>query len=95
MNRLLWQLGKSLIDCNKHMFESKMAADVCFAVGPQSGHQEMVWAHSYVLRSRTPVFEALLDPAWMEQKHGEGDRCVVNIPDIPVDAFNEILRQAC
>ena len=92
-----WQMGKSLLDCNKYMYISKTAADVCFSVGLAGDTPQCIWAHSYVLRSRSPVFEVMLDPAW--QIIGKGGKKVattgpVIIPDISVDAFHEILRLA-
>ena len=84
-----WQLGKSVLQCNQHMFQSKMAADVCFHVGPEEDGQEEVWAHKYVLISRSPVFEAMLDPAWNQEKSAS---LRVEVPDILPDVFSEMLR---
>ena len=89
-----WQLGKSVLQCNKYMYETKIAADVCFSVGQPDDAPEEIQAHSYVLMSRSPVFEAMLSPKWQTAK-GSGEEKTatsISIPDVSVDALKEILR---
>lgn len=84
-----WQLGKTIHQCNKYMFESKMAANVIFKVCGDDGYQEVIWAHKYILLSRSPVFEAMLDPLWYPD---DGKVPQFEITDIHATVFNELLR---
>ena len=93
-NQQYWQLGKSVLECNKYMYETKIAADVCFTVDQTGNSPEEVEAHSYMLLSRSPVFQAMLAPMWQSSK-GNGEEKtmkLIHIPDIQLDALKEILR---
>ncbi len=86
-----WQLGKSVLECNKHMFENGIDCDVTFAFptseGPRKSMEgDILSAHKYVLISRSPVFYAMLSgPA-----RDESGR--INIEDINMDSFREMIR---
>ena len=55
------------------MYESKLAADVCFTVGPPDGPREDIRAHRFVLLARSPVFEAMFCGGWSQQQ--QQDAC--------------------
>ena len=86
-----WQLGKKVLECNKHMFENAIECDVKFSFPPPDGPKRskeayMISAHKYVLISRSPVFYAMLSgPA-----RDESGR--ISIEDINVESFREMLR---
>ena len=74
------------------MYHSKMGADVCFNVGsPSDGLGDKVWAHSYMLMSRSPVFERMVKEEWCGA-YGDIAPEGIDIPDIDLCAFNEMLR---
>ncbi len=86
-----WQLGKTVLECNKHMFENNIDCDVTFSFPTSEGPRKsmegnILSAHKYVLVSRSPVFYAMLSgPA-----RDESGR--INIEDINMDSFREMLR---
>lgn len=75
---------------NRHMYDTKVAADICFKVGSE-GKAEVIQAHKYLLISSSPVFEAMVDPLWQDKGDGKAPP-PVEIVDISPDAFNEMLR---
>ncbi len=86
-----WQLGKKVLECNKHMFEHAIECDVTFSFPPSDGPRrpkegDVISAHKYILISRSPVFYAMLSgPA-----RDESGR--ISIEDINVESFREMLR---
>ena len=85
-----WQQGKNVLACNRHMYNSKLAADVCFQFTQPEGGTEDILAHKYVLISRSPVFETMFSKPW-DDNAASGQR-KVQIPDISSGAFQELLR---
>lgn len=85
-----WQIGKSLLQCSMHMFESKMAADICFEVGLPDQQVVEVLAHKYALISRSPVFETMFCGGLLESRSSYGHK--IRITDIEPEAFQEALR---
>ena len=81
-----WQVGRSLLDCHKYMLENHVACDVTFLFPTQDDSSVSVPAHSYMLRCRSPVFEAMLSGNFKET--GED----ITITDIEPDVFKGILR---
>ncbi len=86
-----WQIGKTVLECNKYMFENSIDCDITFSFSSQY-HQEtskepdMISAHKYVLISRSPVFYAMLcGPARDESS-------CITIKDINAESFREVLR---
>ncbi len=86
-----WQLGKTVLECNKHMFENSIDCDVTFTFPTFEGsgrslEGNTLSAHRYVLVSRSPVFYAMLaGPARDESG-------LINIEDINIDSFRDMLR---
>lgn len=64
------------------MLDNELACDVTFAVG--EGREE-VRAHKYMLISRSPLLQqALAD-------HLDRENVLVNVPDVDVVTFKEVL----
>ena len=82
-----WQVGRSVLECNKYMWEKKLAADIVFEVGPSDGQVEQISAHKYVLVSRSPVFEAMFYGAL-----SQNTKDTIRITDVEPDAFKEALK---
>ena len=80
-----WQVGRSVLDCNKYMWEHKVATDVSFHIVSPEGCNVTVTAHKFVLVSRSPVFFAMFCGPLAESSD-------VQLKDIEVDAFQELLR---
>lgn len=84
---IYWQVGKSVLECNRYMWEKKLANDIVFEVGASEGHVEKISAHKYVLISRSPVFEAMFNGG-LSKNTGS----VVKITDVDPHAFKEALK---
>ena len=82
-----WQVGKSVLDCNRYMWEKKLATDICFEVGPSDSQIVKVPAHRYVLVSRSPVFEAMFYGALSNNSDKD-----FRITDVEPEAFKEALK---
>ncbi|XP_060075628.1 BTB/POZ domain-containing protein 6-like [Ylistrum balloti] len=79
-----WQVGKTLAETNKHMFDNEIGCDVAFLLGDdRSG----VYAHKYVLISRSCVFCAMLHGP-MAERTSE----YIHIPDIKRETFKQLLE---
>ncbi|XP_046581174.1 LOW QUALITY PROTEIN: BTB/POZ domain-containing protein 6-like [Haliotis rubra] len=76
-----WQAGKTLAECNLHMFLAEDSCDVTFRVG-YSGH--VIKAHRYVLISRSCVFHAMFTGPLAEKSD-------VSVPDIENNHFKQFL----
>jgi BTB/POZ domain len=85
-----WQMGKSVVECNKYMFEHEIATDVVFEVGPPDGVVGMVRAHKYMLIARSAVFEAMFCSG-LAESHASHDT-KIPITDVDVGIFREMLR---
>ncbi|ELT97520.1 hypothetical protein CAPTEDRAFT_213147 [Capitella teleta] len=82
-----WQVNRSVLECNRYMWEKKIATDVEFEVGTTAEQIKNIRAHKYVLMSRSPVFEAMFNGGLSKNT---GD--LVQITDVDSDAFNETLK---
>lgn len=82
-----WQVNRSVLECNRYMWEKKIATDVEFEVGTTAEQIKNISAHKYVLMSRSPVFEAMFNGGLSKNT---GD--LVQITDVDSDAFNETLK---
>ncbi|XP_048253016.1 BTB/POZ domain-containing protein 6-like isoform X1 [Haliotis rufescens] len=76
-----WQSGRNVAESNLHMLKTEKYCDVHFRVGKQ---ETPIRAHSYVLISRSCVFEAMLRGPLAE-------RDVIRISDVDADTFSEML----
>ncbi|XP_046564412.1 BTB/POZ domain-containing protein 6-A-like isoform X3 [Haliotis rubra] len=76
-----WQNGRSVVECNRHMLNSKHTSDVTFRVGKD---EDTVRAHRYVLISRSHVFDAMLCGPLAEKDD-------IKISDVEADVFSEML----
>lgn len=79
-----WQANKSLGECNKYMLTNQIGCDVGFLVGDDS---EVVFAHKFILISRSCVFYAMLHGLMAEQT----DK-YITVPDIEKDTFKLMLE---
>lgn len=79
---------KSVLACNEFMFDHKIACDVTFLIQypPDLRTATRISAHKFVLYSRSPVFFAMFSGTVLSQS---GD---IEIDDVSVDAFTELLR---
>ena len=82
-----WQVNRSVLECNRYMWEKKIATDVEFEVGTTGDKIESISAHKYVLMSRSPVFEAMFHGGLSKNT---GD--LVQVTDVDPDAFCETLK---
>jgi hypothetical protein len=82
-----WQVNRSVLECNRYMWEKKIATDIEFEVGTTEEKIEIIQAHRYVLMSRSPVFEAMFHGGLSENT---GDR--VQVTDVDPNAFCEALK---
>ena len=79
-----WQLGKSILQCNKYMLENKVCCDVKFVFTQVK--PACVTAHKFMLISRSPVFYEM----FKETKMGGNE--AIEITDICPEIFQEMLR---
>ena len=79
-----WQSNKSVIECNKYMWQNELLCDVAFRVGTE---REMIRAHKYVLASRSCVFYAMFADGMRE-----GQSEVIDIPDIEPATFRTVMQ---
>ena len=89
-----WQCGKSVLQCNKYMFENNISCDVTFKFENSLNSRktlkgQLLSAHKYVLISRSAVFNAMLMGPAREQSG------LVTIEDIDMESFKEMLRLVC
>jgi hypothetical protein len=89
-NTFEWQMGKSVVECNRYMFEHEIATDVIFEVGPPDGTVGIVRAHKYMLIARSAVFEAMFCGGLAESHAAQGTK--IPITDVDVGIFQEMLR---
>ena len=94
-----WQQNKSVLQCNKYMFENQIHCDVTFTFKTKDSrstlrHREtgtpqrpnFISAHKYVLISRSPAFYA---------KFTGSDRdgaSIMNVEDVDRAVFMKMLR---
>jgi len=79
-----WQAGKSVTETNRYMLTNDVFCDVAFRVGE---NHDVVYAHKYILISRSCVFCAmLLGP--LAEPEGE----YICIPDIKKETFKQMLE---
>ena len=90
-NKIGWQIGKSVAECNEYMLENAIGTDVCFDVGPPGEPSVEVLAHKYVLVSRSPVFEAMFSGRFTEHSSVVNSQ-KIRIIDFEADVFWETLR---
>ena len=81
-----WQVGKSLSQCLSHMLEQQMDCDVRFKFKDSEGHSQILSAHKLVLKSRSPVFEAMFSGHFAEAHD------LVTIEDLRLSVFKDVLR---
>ena len=81
-----WQTRKSVLECNKYMLEKEIACDVTFTFPGSNLPKTSLSCHKYMLISRSPVFYAMLEGPARDQSG------CINITDVDMDAFNEILK---
>ncbi|ESN98904.1 hypothetical protein HELRODRAFT_66958 [Helobdella robusta] len=74
------------------MFENKLFTDVEFDI-KSSDHEEStkLYAHKYILVTKSPVFEAMLTADMLENSRKDGNSYIA-ISDIDVEGFREILK---
>ena len=85
-----WQKNKSVLECNRYMFESTIASDVVFRVHSPDGATVDIPAHKYVLIARSPVFEALFCGGFSDPSSADCGK--VEISDVEPEAFRELLK---
>ncbi|XP_059178883.1 BTB/POZ domain-containing protein 6-A-like [Physella acuta] len=81
-----WQNCDDIIKSNQTMLDHQYACDIHFKLGKDGLRQG---AHRYILISRSPVFDAMLQSPL--QENGQ-DGCDVTIPDIEPQTFLLFLR---
>ena len=94
-----WQQNKSVLQCNKYMFENQLHCDVTFTfknknstttfIETEKGanlRPNFVSAHKYVLMSRSPAFYANFTGP------NKGTICTVNVEDVDKAVFVKMLR---
>ena len=86
-----WQVGKSLLEINKYMLDKQIRCDVTFNLTSQDSTTKSIGAHSFILMSRSPVFDAMFSQRWSGFT-GEGKQLPIRIEDISYDSFLELLR---
>ncbi|XP_033748459.1 BTB/POZ domain-containing protein 2-like isoform X1 [Pecten maximus] len=79
-----WQVGKTLAGTNRYMLNNEIGCDVAFLLGDDRSE---VYAHKYVLISRSCVFCAMLHGP-MAEKTSE----YIHIPDIKRETFKQLLE---
>ena len=84
-----WQVGRTVLECNRYMLDNEIAMDVCFEVGPPDGEVVNIRAHKYMLISRSPVFEAMFCSGMSECNSGPDQK--IRIEDIEANTFKDFL----
>ena len=92
-----WHQDKSMLSCNKYMFENSLATDVTFSVrdilypaktspGEEAKESQgrMIDAHKYVLMARSPVF-------WKMFAEDKVNKMPIVVNDAHPDAFYQML----
>jgi hypothetical protein len=64
-----WQLGKSLSECNRYMLDNQISTDVNIQV-EYNGARSLLYAHRYMLISRSAVLERMVREAVYESRPG-------------------------
>ncbi len=82
-----WQVGKSLQECMKQMFEGQHLTDCIFEVGEEFGYKKFIKAHSTILAARSPIFYSMFDGRISLDKKEP-----IKVPDMHPDAFNILLQ---
>ena len=96
-----WQQNKSVLQCNKYMFENQIHCDITFTFKnkdsrgtirrPETGTSQrpnFVSAHKYVLISRSPAFYAKFTGS---DRDGPSS---MNVEDVDKPVFIKMLRYA-
>ena len=83
-----WQVGKSLPQCLSHILENEISSDVAFIVSSEdpSKAPTRIAAHKFMMKARSPVFEAMFSGAYKESSNE------VSIVDSEPETFKEMLR---
>ena len=89
-----WQVGKSTLETHKYLLENQIRCDVTFSLTSEDNTTKTVGAHSFILTSRSPVFETMFSERWSGLT-GRSKEHPVKIEDITYDAFFELLRYMC
>ena len=97
-----WQQNKSVLQCNKYMFENQIHCDITFTFKNKDSrgtirHREtgtsqrpnFVSAHKYVLISRSPAFYAKFTGS---DRDGPSS---MNVEDVDKPVFIKMLRSVC
>ncbi|XP_071111347.1 BTB/POZ domain-containing protein 6-like [Haliotis cracherodii] len=78
-----WQTGKNSTECNRYMLEHQLDCDVTFEVGES---QEIIRAHSYILKSRSQgLYDCLSSSA-------DGNPRTLPLPETTAPALQCVLR---
>ncbi|XP_067664410.1 BTB/POZ domain-containing protein 6-like [Haliotis asinina] len=77
-----WQSATDFAETNLAMLTRRIACDVIFRVG---AHREIIFAHKFILVSRSPVFFSMFYGPIAEKDE-------VNIPEIDAGVFHSFLR---
>ena len=86
-----WQVGKSVLGSNKYILENQIRCDVTFDLTSADSTAKTIGAHTLILTSRSPVFDAMFSERWSGDI-GEGKERSIRIEDISYDSFREFLR---
>ena len=80
-----WQNSRGVLASNRYMLDNQVECDVQFVISTPDGARVYISAHSYVLISRSPVFNAMLNGPMAENKNR------IRICDVTPEAFNHLL----
>lgn len=90
-----WQTDKTMLECNKYMFDHELATDITFTVtnklllaeneGEQDVKSRNIKAHKYILLARSPVFWKMFNRKYSEQTGS------VQVDDVDPDAFYHMI----
>ena len=83
-----WQMNKSLVECNRFMFKHQINTDVRFSIENEDCDPTEISAHTYVLISRSPVFNAMLYGSLAAKNTDDAHKIV----DVEPEAFTSLLR---
>ena len=81
-------MGKSLTQCLSHMLQNEITTDVTFMVASQDPTKatSRISAHKFMMRARSPVFEAMFSGDYVESSND------VKIVDSEPEHFRDMLR---
>ena len=81
-----WQVGKTIVEVNRYILENQVRCDVTFDLPAGNDVTKTIGAHTLILTSRSPVFEAMFSEG---RSPDDGS---VKVEDVQYDVFNEFLK---